>query len=85
MSPTNTGENHIRLSLQGCFCADNAQSVRRWCSQILVLLVSIGLVSACTARPVVEPFASGLNQPRGLAIDDSGNLLVAEAGALKPG
>jgi sugar lactone lactonase YvrE len=35
-------------------------------------------------RPAAEPFATGLNQPRGLAFDDAGVLYVAEAGALDP-
>jgi DNA-binding beta-propeller fold protein YncE len=33
------------------------------------------------ARSIAEPFAAGLNQPRGLAFDDAGDLFVAEAGA----
>jgi len=53
-------------------------------SKIFVLLVCLGLVSGCTARPVVEQFATGLNQPRGMAFDAAGNLFVAEAGARDP-
>jgi DNA-binding beta-propeller fold protein YncE len=48
----------------------------------LVLLVCLVLLSSCAATPPVETFATGLNQPRGLAFDDAGNLYVAEAGAL---
>jgi sugar lactone lactonase YvrE len=51
---------------------------------LLVLLAGLGLCSACMTRPVVAPFTSGLNQPRGMAFDAAGNLLVAEAGALDP-
>jgi len=48
---------------------------------LLALLAGLGLLSSCLARPVVEPFATGLNQPRGMVFDDAGNLFVAEAGA----
>ena len=41
----------------------------------------MALLSSCTPRAVAEPFATGLNQPRGMVFDDSGDLFVAEAGA----
>ncbi len=51
---------------------------------ISLLLASLVLLAACMAPPAAETFATGLNQPRGLAFDESGNLYVAEAGALDP-
>jgi sugar lactone lactonase YvrE len=63
---------------------DRGKIVYRWCRTILVLLAGLGLLSSCMARPVVELFATGLNQPRGMAFDGAGNLFVAEAGALDP-
>jgi sugar lactone lactonase YvrE len=44
------------------------------------LLLALALLSACMPRPIAKPFASGLNQPRGMAFDEAGDLLVAEAG-----
>ena len=50
---------------------------------LLPLLVVLGLLSAYMSHPVTgEPFATGLNQPRGMAFDANGNLFVADAGAL---
>jgi sugar lactone lactonase YvrE len=49
--------------------------------KLLALLVGISLLAACAPRATAEPFATGLNQPRGMAFDDAGNLFVAEAGA----
>jgi len=54
------------------------------CNALLALLIGLGLLSSCMARPVVEQFATGLNQPRGMAFDSAGNLFVAEAGARDP-
>jgi sugar lactone lactonase YvrE len=54
----------------------------RRCTTVLVLLAGMGLSSSCMARPLVEQFATGLSQPRGMAFDAAGGLLVAEAGAL---
>src|SRR3954470_18612308 len=54
------------------------------CNALLALLIGLGLLSSCMPRPVVEQFATGLNQPRGMAFDAAGNLFVAEAGALDP-
>ncbi|MEZ4860113.1 MAG: ScyD/ScyE family protein [Caldilineaceae bacterium] len=51
---------------------------------IFWLLTSLGLINSCQARPVVKPFATGLNQPRGMAFDAAGNLYVAETGAPDP-
>jgi sugar lactone lactonase YvrE len=60
--------------------------LRKQCAPIiLVLLFSLALLSSCAPRPVAEPFATGLSQPRGMAFDATGNLFVAEAGALAPG
>jgi sugar lactone lactonase YvrE len=42
------------------------------------------LLPSCAAHPVAEQYIVGLNQPRGLAFDAAGNLLVAEAGAPDP-
>ena len=47
---------------------------------LLVLLLGLALLPACMPRPIAEPFASGLNQPRGMVFDEAGDLLVAEAG-----
>jgi len=49
--------------------------------KLLTLLVGIALLAACVPRAVAQPFATGLNQPRGMVFDDAGNLFVAEAGA----
>ncbi|HEU5100262.1 MAG TPA: ScyD/ScyE family protein [Roseiflexaceae bacterium] len=38
------------------------------------------LLAACLPRAIAEPFATGLNQPRGMVFDMAGNLFVAEAG-----
>ncbi|HXF61555.1 MAG TPA: ScyD/ScyE family protein [Caldilineaceae bacterium] len=46
----------------------------------LALLVGLVLLSACIERPLARPFATGLNQPRGMAFDSAGNLFVAETG-----
>lgn len=57
-------------------------SIYTRCSTVLILIISAVLLSSSTPHLVGELFASGLNQPRGLAFDDAGNLFVAEAGAL---
>jgi sugar lactone lactonase YvrE len=44
-------------------------------------LLAMGVLSMCTARPVAQPFVTGLDQPRGMAFDGDGNLFVAETGA----
>ncbi len=49
---------------------------------LLALVFSFMLLASCKASPVVETFAAGLNQPRGLAFDAEGNLYVAEAGMI---
>ncbi len=49
--------------------------------KLLTLLVGLALLASCTPRVVTEPFLTGLNQPRGMVFDDSGDLFVAEAGA----
>jgi sugar lactone lactonase YvrE len=51
---------------------------------ILALLACLGALPSCQARPAAEPFATGLNQPRGMAFDTAGNLYVAEAGTRDP-
>src|SRR4051812_16209772 len=48
--------------------------------KFLVFLAGLVLLSACIPRAVAEPFATGLNQPRGMVFDAAGDLLVAEAG-----
>lgn len=42
------------------------------------------LLASCTGSPQIEVVARGLNQPRGLALDATGNLYVAEAGVVDP-
>src|SRR3954453_7383972 len=49
--------------------------------KLLALLLGMALLSACTPGAVAQPFVTGLNQPRGMVFDDSGDLFVAEAGA----
>jgi sugar lactone lactonase YvrE len=44
-------------------------------------MAAVALLPSCAARPVAEQYVVGLNQPRGMAFDAGGNLLVAEAGA----
>lgn len=51
----------------------------------MLMLLAVALLPSCAARSIAEPFATGLNQPRGMAFDAAGNLFVAEAGALAPG
>ncbi len=51
---------------------------------LLTLLVGLMLTASCATRAGIEPFVTGLNQPRGLAFDAAGNLFVAEVGALRP-
>jgi sugar lactone lactonase YvrE len=77
------GHKHrIRASTRSF--VDRAQiTFGRW-QTILVLLTVLGLSSSCMARPAAEEFATGLNQPRGMAFDARGNLFVAEAGAPDP-
>src|SRR5512133_3050777 len=53
--------------------------------KLLTLLVGIALLAACVPGAVAQPFATGLNQPRGMVFDDAGNLFVAEAGAASVG
>jgi hypothetical protein len=44
-------------------------------------LFSLALLSACVARSIAEPFATGLNQPRGLAFDAAaGQMYMLEFG-----
>jgi hypothetical protein len=52
---------------------------------LLALVVLLASCAAPAGRVGAEPFAGGLNQPRGLAFDGAGNLLVAEAGAIMAG
>ncbi len=52
---------------------------------LLLALLAGALLSSCAPRSIVEPFAAGLSQPRGMAFDAAGNLFVAETGALAPG
>jgi sugar lactone lactonase YvrE len=58
-------------------------TARCWRAPML-LLAALWLLASCGARPAAEQFASGLNQPRGMAFDAAGNLLVAEAGTRDP-
>jgi hypothetical protein len=53
--------------------------------KFLALLIVAALLAACVPRAVAQPFATGLTQPRGMAFDASGDLLVAEAGAASGG
>jgi sugar lactone lactonase YvrE len=55
--------------------------------KFLALLLVAALLAACVPRAVAQPFATGLTQPRGMAFDAAGDLLVAEAGAasVRPG
>jgi sugar lactone lactonase YvrE len=48
--------------------------------QALMLLATLVLAAACTLRPAPRTFVTGLNQPRGMAFDENGNLYVAEVG-----
>src|SRR4051812_27695014 len=53
--------------------------------KLLALLVGAALLSSCAPRAVAQPFAAGLNQPRGMVFDAAGDLFVAEAGAASIG
>lgn len=46
------------------------------------VLATVMFLAACGGKG--ELFARGLNQPRGMAFDDAGNLYVTEAGAVDP-
>jgi len=59
----------------------NSTAWRRWAVALVAALV---LLSSCAGRPIAEQYVVGLNQPRGMAFDEAGNLLVAEAGAPDP-
>lgn len=52
---------------------------------LLFALLAVTLLPSCANPSIAEPFATGLDQPRGMAFDTTGNLFVAEAGALAPG
>jgi sugar lactone lactonase YvrE len=48
--------------------------------KLAALMLGLVLLVSCRPGVVAEPFATGLDQPRGMAFDADGNLLVAEAG-----
>lgn len=52
----------------------------RYVVALLMLAVVLLFVVKYRTSTRIETFATGLNQPRGMAFDDAGNLLVAEAG-----
>ena len=49
---------------------------------LLLLVLSLALLSWRGSRARPNIFVTGLNQPRGIALDAAGNLYVAEAGAV---
>lgn len=51
----------------------------------LGLIALLALLGSCPGPPAAGPFVVGLNQPRGLAFDEAGNLYVAEAGIWEGG
>jgi sugar lactone lactonase YvrE len=51
---------------------------------VLALLAMLVLLPACSAHSPAEQYLAGLNQLRGLAFDDAGDLLIAAAGAPDP-
>lgn len=54
-------------------------------SALAALLLALALAAACARRePAPEVYISGLTQPRGLALEADGSLLVAEAGLADP-
>ena len=60
-----------------------SRSARRACTGLLALLLTLGAAAgpAEAARPTrIEVVARALSNPRGLAFDAAGNLLIAEAG-----
>jgi hypothetical protein len=57
-------------------------AIRWW--RVMGAVLATLLLASCQAQPAVRPYASGLNQPRGMAFDQAGNLYVAEAGAVDP-
>ena len=59
------------------------RGIRAWYAvPILMLAVALICVIKNRTSPGIETFATGLNQPRGMAFDDAGNLLVTEAGVV---
>jgi glucose/arabinose dehydrogenase len=63
-------------------CGMIAPSRNKW---RLMLLAGLVLLTSCAPRPVARSFVTGLNQPRGMAFDEAGNLFVAEAGDREAG
>jgi sugar lactone lactonase YvrE len=82
-APSSQGRKHS-IRAPGCSLLDCLRIRCPQCWIILILLAVLGVSSSCTARPAVERFATGLNQPRGMVFDAAGNLFVAEAGKLDP-
>src|SRR5690349_71624 len=53
--------------------------------KLLMLLVGMVLLASCVPRVAAQPFATGLNQPRGMVFDATGDLFVAETGSAQVG
>lgn len=62
---------------------DGSSRLRRWTKPLLVTLVGFTLLLWLFSRPGITSVASGLDQPRGLAFDKSGNLYVASVGGVQ--
>lgn len=50
----------------------------------ILLVLCLALLTSCATDPQIEIYATGLNQPRGMAFNARGHLYVAEAGAVDP-
>ncbi len=81
MTMTRGEARGARLSIMLCFTPRFAAAASRCCISF-ILALGLTLLAACQSSSTSTIIATGLNQPRGLAFDQEGNLYVAEAGMI---